>query len=87
MRDDGAGSGNFQFSVPVLALDGRGLDLNLNLEYNSRVWHKPSTSSSRCMRFFRSASSRNPHSKSNSEVNLYLDYPNNAEYNVCRQFR
>jgi hypothetical protein len=39
------------------------------------------------MRFFRSASSRNPHSKSNSEVNLYLDYPNNAEYNVCRQFR
>lgn len=46
MKDDGAGSGNFQFSVPIAALDGRGLDVNLNLYYNSRVWHKPSPSSS-----------------------------------------
>lgn len=38
--DDGAGSGNFQFSAPMLGLDGRGLDLPLALNYNSRLWHK-----------------------------------------------
>ncbi|MCI0660595.1 MAG: hypothetical protein L0220_05925, partial [Acidobacteria bacterium] len=38
--DGGAGSGNFQFAAPVLSLAGRGLDLNLGLSYNSRVWHK-----------------------------------------------
>ena len=38
--DGGAGSGNFQFAAPILSLDGRGLDLNLGLTYNSRVWHK-----------------------------------------------
>ncbi|HEX5083979.1 MAG TPA: hypothetical protein VFY40_18175, partial [Blastocatellia bacterium] len=38
--DGGAGSANFQFAAPVLSLDGRGLDLNLGLMYNSRVWHK-----------------------------------------------
>jgi RHS repeat-associated protein len=38
--DGGAGSSNFQFAAPVLSLDGRGLDLNLGLSYNSRVWHK-----------------------------------------------
>ena len=38
--DGGAGSGNFQFAAPVLAYDGRGLDLNLGMAYNSRIWHK-----------------------------------------------
>jgi len=38
--DGGAGSANFQIAAPVLGLDGRGLDLNLGLVYNSRVWHK-----------------------------------------------
>ncbi|MCI0525462.1 MAG: hypothetical protein L0Y75_09395, partial [Acidobacteria bacterium] len=38
--DGGAGSGNFQFTAQVLALDGRGLDINLGLSQNSRVWHK-----------------------------------------------
>ncbi len=46
MKDDGAGSGNFQFSVPGVALDGRGLDVSLDFHYNSRVWHRPSQSSS-----------------------------------------
>lgn len=41
--DDGAGSGNFQLSAPVIALPGRGIDLALNLNYNSRVWNKSST--------------------------------------------
>jgi hypothetical protein len=36
----GAGNGNFQFSAPVVALPGRGLDLNLSLSYNSRLWSK-----------------------------------------------
>ncbi len=35
----GVDSGNFQFSVPILHLPGRGLDLNLELHYNSRLWH------------------------------------------------
>lgn len=34
------GSGNFQFAAPALGLDGRGIDLNLALIYNSRLWHK-----------------------------------------------
>ena len=38
--DGGAGSGNFQFSAPLLALDGRGLDVSLAMHYNSRLWHK-----------------------------------------------
>lgn len=38
--DAGAGNGNFQFSAPVIALPGRGIDLNLSLNYNSRVWSK-----------------------------------------------
>lgn len=38
--DGGAGSGNFQFSAPLLALDGRGIDINLGMNYNSRLWHK-----------------------------------------------
>ena len=38
--DDGAGSGNFQLAAPVIALAGRGIDINLGLAYNSRVWTK-----------------------------------------------
>ena len=38
--DGGAGSANFQIAAPVLGLDGRGLDLNLGMVYNSRLWHK-----------------------------------------------
>ncbi|HKX30386.1 MAG TPA: hypothetical protein VJ302_22030, partial [Blastocatellia bacterium] len=36
--DGGAGSANFQIDVPLLSLKGRGLDLNLGLHYNSRLW-------------------------------------------------
>ena len=38
--DAGAGNGNFQLSAPVVALPGRGIDLNLSLYYNSRLWTK-----------------------------------------------
>ncbi len=38
--DAGAGNGNFQLSAPVAALPGRGIDLGLSLNYNSRVWSK-----------------------------------------------
>jgi YD repeat-containing protein len=38
--DGGAGAGNFRLSTPAVLLDGRGIDLNLFLNYNSRVWHK-----------------------------------------------
>ncbi len=38
--DAGAGNGNFQFSAPVVALHGRGIDINLSLNYNSRLWSK-----------------------------------------------
>ena len=38
--DAGAGNGNFQFSAPVVSLPGRGIDLSLSLNYNSRVWSK-----------------------------------------------
>jgi YD repeat-containing protein len=41
--DDGAGNGNFQISAPVVSLPGRGIDLALNLNYNSRVWNKSGT--------------------------------------------
>jgi YD repeat-containing protein len=42
---DGAGSNNFELTAPVLALEGRGMDLSLALQFNSRVWHKPAPSS------------------------------------------
>jgi Bacterial Ig-like domain (group 2) len=36
-----AGSANFTFDVPLVSLPGRaGLDVNLGLTYNSRLWHK-----------------------------------------------
>ncbi|MEP7077357.1 MAG: hypothetical protein ABI878_16245, partial [Acidobacteriota bacterium] len=38
--DAGAGNGNFQFSAPVVSLPGRGIDIALSLNYNSRVWSK-----------------------------------------------
>jgi hypothetical protein len=38
--DGGVGSGNFRFSAPAAVLDGRGIDLSLLFNYNSRVWHK-----------------------------------------------
>ncbi len=41
--DDGAGNGNFQLSAPVVSLPGRGIDLALNLNYNSRLWNKSLT--------------------------------------------
>jgi RHS repeat-associated protein len=34
-----AGSSNFQLTVPVLSLSGRGLNVRLDLTYNSRLWH------------------------------------------------
>ena len=36
----GASSSNFRIEAPVISLPGRGLDLDLNLVYNSRVWSK-----------------------------------------------
>jgi RHS repeat-associated protein len=42
-EDQGAGNGNFQISAPVLALAGRGIDISLNLVYNSHVWSKNNT--------------------------------------------
>jgi RHS repeat-associated protein len=37
----GAGNGNFQFAAPVASFAGRaGLDVNLALAYNSRLWSK-----------------------------------------------
>src|ERR1041384_5419970 len=38
--DGGAGSGNFQFSAPILSLPGRGLNVSLAASYNSRLWNK-----------------------------------------------
>lgn len=38
--DVGAGNGNFQIIAPVVALAGRGIDVNLSLTYNSRLWSK-----------------------------------------------
>jgi len=37
------GSYDYVFSAPVLDLPGRGLDVNLALTYNSRVWSKEAT--------------------------------------------
>lgn len=41
--DSGSNSGNFQIVAPVVSLPGRGINLNLNLIYNSRVWNKAGT--------------------------------------------
>ncbi len=38
--DGGAGNGNFQITAPVVSLPGRGIDVALNLVYNSRLWNK-----------------------------------------------
>src|SRR5439155_1746915 len=38
--DGGAGSGNFQFVVPVFGAPGRGINITLAAAYNSRVWNK-----------------------------------------------
>ena len=38
--DVGAGNGNFRITAPVIAMPGRGLDVNLSLTYNSRLWSK-----------------------------------------------
>lgn len=38
------GSDSFNFSLPVANLPGRGLDVQLNLHYNSRVWNDSSSS-------------------------------------------
>lgn len=38
------GSSNFNFDIPVVDLPGRGLDVNLSLVYNSRLWSKSTTS-------------------------------------------
>ncbi|HKR11962.1 MAG TPA: RHS repeat-associated core domain-containing protein [Pyrinomonadaceae bacterium] len=38
--DEGAGSGNFQLTAPVLGLPGRGTNIMLRLAYNSRLWNK-----------------------------------------------
>lgn len=38
--DGGAGNGNFQLSAPVISIPGRGVDVALNLNYNSRLWNK-----------------------------------------------
>jgi hypothetical protein len=33
-------SANYTFGVPLLGIQGRGLDVGLSLTYNSRIWHK-----------------------------------------------
>jgi RHS repeat-associated protein len=38
--DSGAGSANFQLRAPVMNLAGRGLDVVLDLNYNSLLWHQ-----------------------------------------------
>ena len=38
--DGGAGSGNFQFSAPIISLPGRGVNVSLAATYNSRLWNK-----------------------------------------------
>jgi RHS repeat-associated protein len=37
------GNGNYQLSIPLLSLPGRGVDLDLVLRYNSRLWTKSGT--------------------------------------------
>lgn len=39
-NESAAGNGNFQISAPIIALAGRSLDVNLSLNYNSRLWSK-----------------------------------------------
>jgi RHS repeat-associated protein len=34
------GSDSFKFSLPVVSLPGRGIDVKLNLHYNSRIWNE-----------------------------------------------
>jgi RHS repeat-associated protein len=34
------GSANYTFSAPILRLEGRGMDLRLDLTYNSRLWSR-----------------------------------------------
>ncbi|MGB7069052.1 MAG: hypothetical protein WBD22_06115 [Pyrinomonadaceae bacterium] len=41
--DAGAANGNFTLSTPAVSLPGRGIDINLNLTYNSRLWSKSGT--------------------------------------------
>jgi RHS repeat-associated protein len=41
--DAGASNGNFRLTAPVLSLAGRGLDVDLALTYNSRLWSKSGT--------------------------------------------
>jgi len=41
--DAGAGNGDYHLVAPVLSLLGRGIDVNLNLVYNSRLWSKSGT--------------------------------------------
>src|SRR5262245_1669008 len=36
----GIGSGNFQITASGVSLNGRGIEINLPLHYNSRLWHK-----------------------------------------------
>ncbi|CAN5352567.1 hypothetical protein BH10ACI2_BH10ACI2_00010 [soil metagenome] len=38
--DAGAATGNFTLSTPAVNLSGRGIDVNLNLNYNSKLWSK-----------------------------------------------
>ena len=38
--DEGAGSSNFRFDSPIVFMPGRGIDIALNLTYNSRLWNK-----------------------------------------------
>lgn len=40
LANKATGNNNFQIVAPVLSLPGRGVDLNLNLVYNSLVWNK-----------------------------------------------
>ena len=42
--DGGAGSGNFQFSAPILELGGRGMNISLEAAYNARLWNKATNS-------------------------------------------
>jgi hypothetical protein len=35
-----AGTENFNFQLPLLSLEGRGLDVNLTATYNSRLWER-----------------------------------------------
>jgi RHS repeat-associated protein len=42
--DGGAGSGNFQFSAPIVELAGRGINVSLEAAYNGRLWNKASNS-------------------------------------------